>query len=44
MNLSLQDGIRLLVYAGIGGVLFGFFAVLVYGLFVNVIAIVKKVF
>jgi uncharacterized membrane protein len=44
MNLSIQDGITLLVYSGIGGILFGFFAVLVFGVMVNIIAIIKKVF
>jgi hypothetical protein len=44
INLTLSDGINLLVYSCIGGLLFGFFAVLVIGLMVNIIAIVKKVF
>jgi hypothetical protein len=44
INLTIEDGIRLMVYSCIGGLLFGFFAVLVYGVMVNIISIIKKVF
>jgi hypothetical protein len=44
INLNINEGIRLLVYSAIGGVIFSFFAVLVYGVMANIIAILKKVF